>query len=333
MTKPSTRTWDATSRLAAVFGLSVGLLAAQGARAEDASKPDRVSFYFAAHEDDWQLFMNPSAFMDVADAKTKTVFVHVTAGDGGVGLGTRSRKHPYYLARESGAELAIRFMADAGEQPVEKVTSLVQFNGHAIHRLGYRNTATYFLRLPDGHPAGVGFPGTGNQSLERLAKGEISVTTAIDGTTAYKGWPDLVSTLRAILDYERGGARSVQLNVSETDARINPGDHSDHLMTAKAALESVNDLACARRVHYVNYASAALPENLVGQQRDMESAVLAVTGAGILTLDHANIWHPYHRTYLGRNYFRIEESKGACNGPVPAAVQTVSAEAINPKSR
>jgi hypothetical protein len=26
---------------------------------------DKVSFYFAAHENDWQLFMNPSAFEDV----------------------------------------------------------------------------------------------------------------------------------------------------------------------------------------------------------------------------------------------------------------------------
>src|SRR5262249_42341800 len=29
--------------------------------------PDKVSFYFAAHQDDWQLFMNPSAFQDVAN--------------------------------------------------------------------------------------------------------------------------------------------------------------------------------------------------------------------------------------------------------------------------
>jgi hypothetical protein len=330
--KQSTANWGwlQMSRLT-VLGLGlVLLLLVQGTRAEDTQKHDRVSFYFAAHEDDWQLFMNPSAFMDVADNKTKTVFVHVTAGDAGAGLGTRSRKHPYYLARESGAELAIRFMADAGEQPVEKVASLIQFNGHLIRRLGYRNTATYFLRLPDGHPAGVGFPGTGYQSLERLAKDEISVVSAIDGTTTYNGWADLVSTLRAILDYERGDARFIQLNVSETDTRLNPGDHSDHLTTAKAALESAKDLACARRVHYINYASSGLPENLAGQQRDMESAVLAVTGAGILALDHANIWHPYHRTYLGRNYFRMEESAGPCSGIASGALHAVSGRSTRP---
>ena len=73
----------------------------------------RVAFYFAAHEDDWQLFMNPTAFYDVLDANTKTVFIHMTAGDAGLGTNTGGRKHPYYAARENGAENAIRFMADS----------------------------------------------------------------------------------------------------------------------------------------------------------------------------------------------------------------------------
>jgi hypothetical protein len=328
----STKTWNSLPicRFAAVLGVSIGLLLAQGVRAEDIRQQDRVSFYFAAHEDDWQLFMNPSAFADVADPKTKTVFIHVTAGDAGVGKGTRGRKHPYFLARENGAEVAIRFMADAGEQPVDKVSSRVAFNGHSIHRVGYRTTVTYFLRLPDGHPRGIGFPETGYQSLERLAKGEISAVTAVDGSAAYHGWTDLVSTVRAILDHERGQARSVQLNVPESNDGINPGDHSDHLMTAKAALDAAKDLACARRVYYVEYASRILPENLAGQQRDMESSVLAVTAAGILALDHASVWHPYHRSYLGRNYFRIEEGIGQCTGPLSDTRLTVSAQPANP---
>jgi hypothetical protein len=303
-----------------VFGLCAAAWLAP-AHAQSTRQADRVSFYFAAHEDDWQLFMNPSAFADVADTKTRTVFVHVTAGDAGHGLGTRGRKHPYYMARENGADIAIRFMADAGEQPVEKVTSRVMLNGHPVTRVSYRSTVTYFLRLPDGHPRGIGFAGTGHQSLARLAKGEIGAMTTIDNATAYKGWTDLVTTMRALVDYERAEARTVQLNVTESDAKINPGDHSDHLMTAKLVLDAAADLACARRVHYVNYASSAMPENLAGQQRDMESSVVAATAAGLLALDHASIWHPYHRTYLGRNYFRVEEGTGDCRVPVAAALQ------------
>jgi hypothetical protein len=37
--------------------------------------------------------MNPSAFEDVSGAAVKTVFVHVTAGDDGLGSG--GRKQPY----------------------------------------------------------------------------------------------------------------------------------------------------------------------------------------------------------------------------------------------
>jgi hypothetical protein len=315
--------------LAAALGLGVGLLLPQGVRAENIRSADRVSFYFAAHQDDWQLFMNPSAFMDVADPKTTTVFVHVTAGDAGGGMGTGGRKHPYFRARENGAEVAIRFMADSDNQPGDKVVSRIQLNGHQIDRIAYRNTAAYFLRLPDGHPSGSGFPQTGYQSLERLSNGAIGTIAAIDGSTAYRGWTDLVSTIRSILDHERGHARSVQLNVAEPNASINPGDHSDHRMTAKAALDAAKGLGCARRVYYVEYASARLPENLPARDREMETSVLAVTAAGVLALDHASLWNPYLRSYIGRNYFRVEEGAGHCSGPVSGAVHAVTGEPIN----
>src|SRR5215831_1438231 len=245
-------------RLPAVVCLAAGLLPAQSGFAEDGRSFEKVSFYFAAHEDDWQLFMNPSPFRDVADSKTKTVFVHLTAGDAGLGTGNGGRKHPYYLARENGAESAIRFMADAGSQPASETISRAHFNAHRIFRDDYRSTAAYFLRLPDGHPSGSGFQGTSYQSLARLAGGQITTLTAVDGSTTYRGWRDLVSTLRALIDFERGRAPSVVLNVAEPDATINPNDHSDHLMTAKAALEAAARLECANRLYYIDYASSKL---------------------------------------------------------------------------
>ena len=330
MTEQSLKTRNGLPCLAAALGAGVALLfTAQAGRTEDIQPEGKVSFYFAAHEDDWQLFMNPSAFMDVANGRTKSVFIHTTAGDAGGGIGKGGRKHPYYRARENGAEVAIRFMADSDRQPTSRVVSRMQFNGHPIHGIAYRNTTTYFLRLPDGHPSGSGYPQTGFQSLERFATGEISTVSAIDGSAAYHGWADLVSTLRAILDYERGTARSIQLNIAELNPDINPGDHSDHRMTAKAALEAAKDLTCARRVHYVEYASAALPENLAGQQRDMESSVLAATAAGILAFDHYSVWNPYLRSYLGRNYFRTEEGNGQCRGQDSDPRQAVSSQPVS----
>jgi hypothetical protein len=234
------------------------------ALAQENKQPEKVSFYFAAHEDDWQLFMNPSAFEDVVSGAAKTVFVHLTAGDAGLGVGFGGRKHPFYLARENGAEAAIRFMANANSAPAERVVAPMTFNSHSIYRVSYRNTVGYFLRVPDGHWSGDGYYDTGFESLKRLASGDNETLHAVDGSAIYHGWNDLVATLREIVAYERGNAALIQVNVAETDARINPQDHSDHLMTAKAALDAVKDSTCVRRVYYVDYASSQLPRAEAG---------------------------------------------------------------------
>jgi hypothetical protein len=290
----------------------LSLLAPASALAADAGKSSKVSFYFAAHEDDWQLFMNPTAFEDVTGGARKTVFVHVTAGDDGLGVGTGGRKHPYYLARENGALAAIRFMADADKTPIDDSDGPVVFNGHKVFRVSYRTAIGYFLRLPDGNASGAGFPGTGFQSLNRLADGDIATLSAIDGSTTYRGWGDLVATVRAIIRYERDQAPLIQLNVADLDPRINPADHSDHLMTAKAALDAAHDMSCVRRVYYVDYASAKLPPNVSAQERDMESAVFAVTLEGVMAFDHGTAWHHYDQSFIGRNYHRVDEPAGTC---------------------
>jgi len=311
------------SRLIVTARLAGALLAGVlPALAEDGKRPDKVSFYFAAHEDDWQLFMNPSAFQDVMGGAAKTVFVHLTAGDAGLGIGSGGRKHPFYLARENGAEAAIRFMADADAAPGERSAAPMSFNGHDIYRVSYRNTVGYFLRVPDGHWSGDGYYETGFESLRRLSSGENDVLRAIDGSAIYHGWDDLVATLRAIIAYERGNAALIQLNVAETDTRINPKDHSDHLMTAKAALDAAKDLSCVRRIYYVDYASSRLPQNLDAQKRDMESSVFAVTLAGVQALDHSTAWHHYDQSYVGRNYFRVQEPASRCDSAVTAMAAT-----------
>jgi len=264
----------------------------------------RVAFYFVAHEDDWQLFMNPSAFYDVLDTDTKTVFVHMTAGDAGLGTNTGGRKHPYYAARENGAENAIRFMADSDNRaPGETGVSTPVFHGRQIRRVSYQNTAAYFLRLPDGGTKGDGYAGTGHQSLQRLAQGQIRTLTAIDGSARYANWSDLTATLHSIVDTEREQAPAIHFHVPEADSNLNPGDHPDHYMTARAALDATEG-ANAGRVHHIGYSSAKLPENLGTKDRDMKCAVYAVTVAGVLALDHPISWQHYDECFAGRSYFR-----------------------------
>ena len=289
------------------------------ARAANTATSDKVSFYFAAHEDDWQLFMNPNAFEDVLGGAAKTVFVHVTAGDDGLGTGTGGREYPYYLARENGAINAMRFMADADRTPIAASVGRMIFNGHPIYRIGYRSTIGYFLRLPDGDASGAGFSGTGFQSLKRLADGDIATLAAIDGSTTYHSWSDLVATVREIIKYERAHAPLIQLNVADLDPRINPADHSDHLMTAHAALDAVVNMDCVRRAYYVDYASSKLPENLSAHERDMASAVFGVTLAGVIAFDQSTAWSHYDQSFVGRDYYRVEEPNGRCHA-APAII-------------
>ena len=262
----------------------------------------RIAFYFAAHEDDWQLFMNPVAFYDVLDVDTRTVFIHVTAGDAGLGTNTGGRKHPYYVARENGAESAIRFMVDSDNRaPVEPGVSTPAINGRQIRRVSYRNTVAYFLRLPDGGSEGEGYAETGWQSLKRLVQGQV--IKAIDGSASYASWNELTATLRAIVYAECGQVPNVHLHVPEIDTRLNPGDHPDHYMTAQAALAATEGLG-AHRMHYLGYSSAESPENLSARDRDMKCAVYAVTVAGALALDHPMAWQHYDECFAGRCYFR-----------------------------
>jgi hypothetical protein len=268
--------------------------------------PQRVSFYFAAHQDDWQLFMNPCAFEDVIDG-VKSVFIHMTAGDAGLGTRTHERKHPLFLARENGAEAAICFMADSdNKMPVEKLVSTLKFNGRPIRRVSYRNTVAYFLRLPDGNPQGTGYSETGCQSLKLLADGQIREFAAIDATASYQSWSDLAKTLWSIVDFERGDGL-VQLHIPDLDPALNPNDHSDHYMTAQAALTATEPLTAVRRIHHVGYASGRLAENLEGKRRDMKCAVYAVTLAGVSALGHPVSWSHYDHLFIGRNYFRVEQ--------------------------
>src|SRR5262249_17949965 len=81
---------------------------------------------------------------------------------------------------------------------------------------------------------------------------------------------------------------------------------------SRLAVDAAADLACVRRAYYVDYASSRLPENLDAAQRDMENSVFAVTLAGVQALDHATDWRHYYLSYVGRNYFRVEEPLGAC---------------------
>src|SRR5262249_52623432 len=120
------------------------------------------------------------------------------------------------------------------------------------------------------------------------------------------GWSDLVTTLRSILDFEREGAPVVELNVHELDARINPNDHPDHLVTARVALEAGKGLS-AQIVHHVGYAKSQLPRNLNLRRTVMQAAVFTATVVGAYRMGFHIVWYRYLK-YLGKSYIRIGDN-------------------------
>jgi hypothetical protein len=274
-----------------------------------------TSFYVVAHEDDWQLFMGLNAALDVPAPDSKTVFVHTTAGDAGLGTGTGGTPVPYYLARESEALGAIRFLANLGVVGAgpNGVVSIVAINGKNLHRVAYKNTVAYFLRLPDGNiNGGRGYPSTGNQSLLLLASGSIPQISAIDGSASYFGWADLVETLRGILVYEAQGSPDVWINVPDTDPLVNPNDHPDHIYTGRAMLDAIVPLRCVNAALFTGYVSATMPINLGASEVMLQTGLWAVTTSALTDSYQLSAWDSGHNSFVGRQYFRILGGTGAC---------------------
>ena len=271
---------------------------------------NRVAFYFGAHPDDWQLFMNPNAYLDVHNPSNKVVFVYVTAGDAGLGLGNGGRSQPYYLARENGAKLSVRFMADAAKAPESPTDSIASISGHKIQRWVYRNTVSYFMRLPDGNPQGTGYVATAEQSLKRLHEGAIRTMTSIDDSATYQGWNDLRTTLRKLIEHERGTATNLWVNIPDTDVEKNVGDHADHQHMAQGVLEAIKDLPWIHKALYLDYVTADLAENMTSAEREIEAGTFAALSMGVAALDHPSPWDRLHRSWLSRHYFRIEPGVG-----------------------
>jgi len=221
-------------------------------------------FYVGAHQDDWELFRGNAAMKDLADPKTRVVFIYASAGDAG-------RTDGWWEARERGAVAAVR----SGIGPAPLTIDHVRVNDHAILRYASRNSASYVLRLPDGrYQFGTGYPATNNESLTQLRDAGKAIS-AVDKSATYRTWADFHATLKAIMDLERGLVPSavhplvnapdyVSVDNSHPDCQ-NPGpcnvcDHPDHKAVGDALRQFVGGVYS--RNWWVGYDSQNRPENL-----------------------------------------------------------------------
>ena len=263
-----------------------------------------ISFVVVAHGDDWQLFFNPGPWNSVRTPGTKSVFVYTTAGDAGLGIGPADK--PYFAAREEGARRAVRFMANLDSLPEQGALGVAQVNGHTIATYTYKNTISYFLRLPDGNRLGTGYPATGSASLERLRLGLVPTLSAMDGSATYVGWNDLVDTLEMLVRGELlgSGATSSGLFFQDSMPTRARGDHSDHVNSGRAMDIVAARMPCLSATRFVDYPSAQLAVNLSPAESVNKAAVFAVTVGGITDMGHGTRWVRGYMAWLHRTYSR-----------------------------
>lgn len=284
-----------------------------GLQPERQSTPG-VSIFVVAHPDDWQLFMNPAAFHAMNERHEKAVFVHVTAGDAGRGVG--GEPVPYYLAREEGALRAIRFMANAADATAalgsDTRPEMAEKAGHQVARHTYANAVAYFLRMHDGLIATSNGYQDHPQALKHLRSGQSSEANAIDGTARYAGWADLVATLEAIVLSELTPGAALSLHIAELDEKLNPGDHSDHRSVAFAMEQVAARLPCARVTRHQEYATRDRRVNVKGSDYLVDVGTWAATASGLSDLHAGSTWESEHNAWVGRDYHRTQEPRGSC---------------------
>jgi hypothetical protein len=273
--------------------LGVHLLSAQTTRV-----------FGVAHQDDWQLFMNPNVANSIQSPEDKTVIIHLTAGDAGYGMGNDA----FYKAREEGALRAVRFLSNIaedrskiGDEMSRKVTLI---RNHPILTYTYHNTVVYFLRLPDGNGDGSGFELHQQKSLEKFYNRQVVDFKAIDQSTTYTNKEDLLGTLKELIATAHTGTQ-LEIHLSELSEDLNVDDHSDHLTASRFISEAATNQFKGEFYYYIDYQSANLESNLERSEILINSGAWGATASGLSDHRHASLWDEYHTTYLDRQYYRV----------------------------
>lgn len=259
--------------------------------------------FVAAHQDDWQLFMNPNVAKSIENADDNTVIIHTTAGDAGHGAGNNA----YYLAREEGSLRALRFLVNKNTASNEESPTIREenktINGHKIVVYRYLNTSMYLLRLPDGNGDGSGFPLHQNKSLACFYAQQCANLVAIDASTTYPNITDLKQTITAIIKKEKQ-KNDLEIHIPDTDITNNPGDHSDHQTSAKIVQAAARQVGQHTLYRYINYATAQRPPNLNEDDFMLNAATWGVTASGLGDFKHYTTWDNIHNAWVGKQYFR-----------------------------
>lgn len=291
-----------------------------------------IRFYVVADQDDWQLFMAKKLASDLNNGNNKIVIITLTAGDAGNGSGTfGGASASYYSSRERGAIYSTKMIADFTNPPYGPFNNTyplptvqnVSINGKTLAKYYFGDPGgdgaiiNYFLRLPDGGPAGAGYAGTGNVSLKKLKEGTIANMTSVDGVNTYT-WTQLVNTITSIIFAERGSETQAWLNTSHLNTTLYP-DISDHVFSSTAAQEAVAvHLAIGINEFVMDYSSNSAA-NLTTEEYQLAANLFGVYNWSMLKNRY-----PSQLTSTIRSWFPMEDfiQKRAPVGILPITISS-----------
>jgi hypothetical protein len=259
--------------------------------------------FVVAHEDDWQLFMGDVVAKRIRAGHSAT-FVYLTAGDNG-------RDSLYWQTRERAALQSTRVATGPAAADSNAIScSTREISEHTIQKCVIANTESYFMRLPDGKRNGAGFARHDYQSLRRLRGKKIGTITAVDGSTSYHGWQDLMATVSNLIGL---GLASAEIIVHANDPSVaaNPHDHFDHRMTGLL----VNDLRKGQTWstwYYVGYALATRAANRSTDEAREKTAIFLAYDKEMMRVNKewsAYAEHPaFYSECMLRTYMRKARS-------------------------
>ncbi len=263
-----------------------------------------VSYYVVGDQDQWQLFMGINAYNDIVSGvkdsnRKKVVFIKITAGDGSCD-GTPVKSPEYYYSREGGQTRAVEFCADQNGIREEGHGRRDTILNHDILKYEYKNVVSYCLRLPGGC-RNSGFNG---QSLQNLHDGLTPSLYAIDSTTYYASWNDLVNTVRQIIINENTGIPEMIFNTADTDVTINPGDNPDNIYTGILCFDATASIPHIRLNLFQEYNTANLPVNLKDNEIATEAALFGQMDYSLTNFSYPSEFTPEKVKCTARNYFR-----------------------------
>jgi len=250
-----------------------------------------------AHQDDWQVFMG-DVVANRIKAGDSVTFIYLTAGDDG-------RDSLYWRTRERGALQST--LVAAGARPSDSAIdcSMTRVDEHEVQECLVGSTRSYFLRLPDGKRNGAGFGLHSYQSLRKLRAGRITAISAIDGSTSYRGWEDVVATVRQLID--SSSREDIMLHTTDPSITVNPHDHFDHRMTGLLVAD-LRKTRNWRARYYVGYALATRAANRSQDQAREKTAIFLAYDKEMMRVNRqwgAYAEHPaFYSDCMRRTYAR-----------------------------